>query len=409
LTETVGSSNMRIALVDDVSLYSQKLVEGFKEHHADCKIYGPISSPSSKSPEVLGDRGNGELRVWSQNKFPLQIFKKVLTDKPSIVHVQFEFYGIHSYGPLYSVFGLPIALLLLRLLRVRTVVTLHMIIPRGQQLAQIRDTSPSSFPLPIGFLDAFFIVFYKLVSLLSSAVIVHTEVFRKCLLSDYGIKPAKVVVIPHGIETTGPSKNSIPQTKAGVRPILYFGVISPRKGLETLLSAFALVAKKRDDCELWLAGTTPPYYHDYKNELQESAKKLDLDGRARFFGPVSSDVAHGLFNEASFIVLPYYYSLSASGALSWALGHGRPVIASATDYFKEELSHTKFGLLVPPHNKEKLAEAMETLLTRQDLCESLSESAKEMSLSRSWQAVAGMTLDFYQELAKEPNSSLLKL
>jgi glycosyltransferase involved in cell wall biosynthesis len=409
LTETVGSSNLRIALVDDVSLYSQKLVEGFKEHHADCKIYGPISSPSSKSPEVLGDRGNGELRVWSQNKFPLQIFKKVLTDKPSIVHVQFEFYGIHSYGPLYSVFGLPLALLLLRLLGVRTVVTLHMIIPRGQQLAQVRDTSPSSFPLPIGFLDAFFIVFYKLVALLSSAVIVHTEVFRKCLLSDYGIKPAKVVVIPHGIETTGPSKNSIPQTKAGVRPILYFGVISPRKGLETLLSAFALVAKKRDDCELWLAGTTPPYYHDYKNELQESAKKLDLDGRARFFGPVSSDVAHGLFNEASFIVLPYYYSLSASGALSWALGHGRPVIASATDYFKEELSHTKFGLLVPPHNKEKLAEAMETLLTRQDLCESLSESAKEMSLSRSWQAVAGMTLDFYQELAKEPNGSLLKL
>ncbi len=400
---------MRIALVDDVSLYSQKLVEGFKEHHADCKIYGPISSPASKSPEVLGDRNNGELKVWSQNKFPLQIFKKVLADRPSIVHVQFEFYGIHSYGPLYSVFGLPLALLLLRLLGVRTVVTLHMIIPRGQQLTQVRDTSPSAFPLPIGFLDGFFIVFYKLVARLSSAVIVHTEVFRKRLVFEYGIKPSKVVVIPHGIETTGPSLDSFSQRKPGVRPILYFGVISPRKGLETLLSAFALVAKRRDDCELWLAGTTPPYYHEYQTELQESAKELHLDGRARFFGPVSSDVAHSLFDEASFIVLPYYYSLSASGALSWALGHGRPVIASETDYFKEELSHTKFGLLVPPHDQEKLAEAMETLLTRQDLCESLSESAREMRLSRSWQAVAGMTLDFYQELAKAPVDPLAKL
>jgi glycosyltransferase involved in cell wall biosynthesis len=409
LTKNVGGSNLRIALVDDVSLYSQKLVEGFKEHHADCEIYGPISSPLSKSPEVLGDRGNGELRVWSQNRFPLQIFKKVLTDKPNIVHVQFEFYGIHSYGPLYSVFGLPFALLLLRLLGVRTVVTLHMIIPRGQQLAQIRDTSPSSFPLPIGLLDGFFIVFYKLVSLLSTAVIVHTEVFRKRLLSEYGIKPAKVVVIPHGIETNGPSKSSIPQRRPGVHPILYFGVVSPRKGLETLLSAFALVAKRRDDCELWLAGTTPPYYHDYKKELEKTAKELDLDGRARFFGPVSGDVAHSLFNEASFIVLPYYYSLSASGALSWALGHGRPVIASENDYFKEELSHTKFGLLVPPHNKEKLAEAMETLLTRQDLCESLSESAREMRLSRSWHAVAGMTLDFYQGLAKPSVDPLANL
>lgn len=403
----MGSQNLRIALVDDVSLYSQKLVEGFKEHHADCKIYGPISSPASKSPEVLGDRNNGELRVWSQNKFPLQIFKKVLADKPSIVHVQFEFYGIHSYGPLYSVFGLPVTLLLLRLLRVRAVVTLHMIIPRGQQLAKVRDTAPSSFPLPVGFLDALFIIFYKLVSRLSSAVIVHTEVFRNRLVSEYGIKPSKVVVIPHGIETPTPSADSVPQRKAGVRPILYFGVVSPRKGLETLLSAFAIVAKRRGDCELWLAGTTPPYYRDYKDELQELAQDLDLDGRARFFGAVSSGFAHTLFDEASFIVLPYYYSLSASGALSWALGHGRPVIASATDYFKEELSHTKFGLLVPPHNKEKLAEAMETLLSRQDLCESLSKSAREMRLSRSWQAVAGMTLDFYHELANGSTDPLI--
>jgi glycosyltransferase involved in cell wall biosynthesis len=400
---------LRIALVDDISLYSQKLVEGFKEHHADCKIYGPISSPASKSPEVLGDRSNGELRVWSQNRFPLQIFKKVLTDKPSIVHVQFEFYGIHSYGPLYSVFGLPIALLLLRLLRVRTVVTMHMIIPRGQQLAQVRDTSPSAFPLPVGVLDAFFLTFYKLVSLLSSAVIVHTEVFRKRLVSEYGIKPSKVVVIPHGIETTEPSRDSVPQRKTGVRPILYFGVISPRKGLETLLSAFALVAKRRDDCELWLAGTTPPYYHDYRNELQKSAQQLDLDGRARFFGPVSGDFAHALFNEASFIVLPYYYSLSASGALSWALGHGRPVIASETDYFREELSQTKFGLLVPPHDLEKLAEAIETMLSRQDLRDSFSENAREMRASRSWQVVAGKTLEFYHDLAKDSHTPVPNL
>jgi glycosyltransferase involved in cell wall biosynthesis len=284
-----------------------------------------------------------------------------------------------------------------------------MIIPRGQELAQVRDTSPSTFPLPIGFLGAFLIIFYKLVSALSSAVIVHTDVFRKRLVSEYGIKPSKVVVIPHGIETTEPSRDLISQRKIGVRPILYFGVISPRKGLETLLSAFALVAKRRDDCELWLAGTTPPYYRDYKNELQKLGQKLDLNGRARFFGPVSGDFAHALFNEASFIVLPYYYSLSASGALSWALGHGRPVIASETDYFREELSRTKFGLLVPPHDLERLAEAMETMLSRQDLRDSFSENAREMRASRSWQVVAGKTLEFYHDLAKDSHTPVPNL
>jgi glycosyltransferase involved in cell wall biosynthesis len=280
-----------------------------------------------------------------------------------------------------------------------------MIIPRGRELEQVRDTSPSALHTPTWILAAFLTLFYSLVSTFSSAVVVHTEVFRKRLILNYGVKPSKVFVIPHGIEANGQFSKLFPQSKAEPRPILYFGVISPRKGLETLLSAFAQVSRKRSDCQLWLAGSSPPYYRGYKSQLQQLGRELDLDGKARFLGPVSGDFAHVLFNEASFVVLPYYYSLSASGALSWALAHGRPVIASETDYFKEELSQTRFGLLVPPNDPARLAEAMETLLAQQELRETLSSNARLMGFARSWEVIAGLTLDFYENLANGNDGS----
>jgi len=73
--------------------------------------------------------GPEAVRVWSQNMFPFQVLKRAVRDKPDLVHVQFEFYGIHSYGPIYASIGLPILLILLRVARLRTLVTLHSVLP----------------------------------------------------------------------------------------------------------------------------------------------------------------------------------------------------------------------------------------------------------------------------------------
>lgn len=390
---------LRVAIVDDVSLYTRRLMDGFRELGTESVLYAPVSLPPSKSRRIMENLGRDGVKVWTPNLLPLQIVSRALKDKPGIVHIQFEFYGIHSYGPLYASMGIPVLLLMLRFLRMKTVVTLHSVLPRGRQLRLIRDTSPSSKRIPTPLLKTFLFLAYMIIASIANAVVVHAEIFKRRLVEQYRVRPSKVHVIPHGVEAMDESgTRDTKKPGSGPSLILYFGVISPRKGLETLLTAFGMLQERTAHCELWLGGSSPPYYRGYETKLKDLATELGLAPRVRFLGTVDNAYAHQLFSQAKFIVLPYAYDVSASGALSWALSHGLPVIASETEYFKEEMSHTRFGLLVPPGNPKILAEAMETVLTQEDLRESLSENARKMALSRSWRSVAGMTLGSYRNM-----------
>ncbi len=386
-------------MVDDASLYTDRLLKCIAEEGAECSHYAPVFPPATKPRQVMEPLGPHAIRVWSQNLFPFQIFRKAARDKPDIAHLQFEFYGIHSYGPLYSSLGVPLTLLFLQLLGVKTVVTVHVVLPRGHVLESVRDTSPASRRIPTIFLEAFLIFSYRIISHFSDTILVHANVFKKRLVEDYGVNPSKVKVIPHGVEPfEAVSDRHLDANMLDPDIILYFGVLSPRKGLENLLEAFALLTKRIGDCKLWLAGSSPPYYNGYDTDLKDLATKLELGSKVRFLGSVDNKLAHDLFKQAKFAVLPYSYDVSASGVLSWALAHGLPVIVSKTDYFNEELSQCRFGLSVPVGNPAFLADAMETLLARGDLRSYFSENARQGRLSRSWNSTARATLEVYQDL-----------
>ncbi|OLD04678.1 MAG: hypothetical protein AUJ07_03355 [Crenarchaeota archaeon 13_1_40CM_3_53_5] len=396
------SMGPRIAMVDDVSLYSKSLLGGFKHLGLESVLYGPITSPPSKPQAIMETMGPEGLHVWNQNLFPLQILRRAMRDRPIVVHVQFEFYGIHSYGPLYVSIGVPILLFLLWLLRVKRLVTLHSVLPtKSRELKIIRDTSPSGKRVPVALLRVFLILSYKLIALGSSAIIVHADIFKKRLVEHYRIESSKIIVVPHGVDLfSRTDMSTIRPTEPEEATVLYFGVISPRKGLENLLSAFSILTKHRTNCSLLLAGTSPPYYQGYEAKVRKFAAELGVDSQVRFIGSVNNDLAHQLFTRAMFIVLPYSYDVSASGALSWALGHGLPVIVSENDYFKEEMSDYRFGLMVPPSDPVALANAMELMISRSDLRSKFSDSANKAGASRSWSIVAEATLGVYRGLLK---------
>lgn len=347
--------------------------------------------------------GPGAIKVWSQNLFPFQVLKRAIRDKPDVVHVQFEFYGIHSFGPIYSSIGLPILLMLLRLARLKTVVTLHAVFPASRnQLAKVRATSPGGRSLPLLLMRSFLMLSYKLVGLLANGILVHAQVFKNDLVEHYDIPPSKVVVVPHGVDLWDPSGSIAgPASKVWSNPILYFGVLSPRKGIESLLKAFALLSGRRKDCDLLLAGASPPYYRGYEAALKDQAARLGLNDKIHFLGAVDNAQAHQLFERTKFVILPYSYNVSASGVLSWAIGHGVPVIVSNNEYFREELSQGDFGLMVTPEDPESLANAMENLLSREDLRMSLSAGAREAGRTRSWNEIASKTIEYYQRMISE--------
>jgi len=234
-------------------------------------------------------------------------------------------------------------------------------------------------------------------------MIVHAKVFKTRLVRYYKINPSKIAVIPHGVENFAEDNAEAEQIKAfESKTILYFGVISPRKGLETLVAAYAFLKGSRKDQPLLLAGTTPPYYEGYDHKIKTLAGLLNVDSGLQFLGKVSANRAHQLFKSAKFLVLPYSYDMSASGSLSWALGHGVPVVASGTDYFAEEMSHGEFGILVQPNEPKILADAMARMFEEETSSKRFAENSRRLGLARSWVNIAERTLALYETLIPEP-------
>lgn len=336
--------------------------------------------------------------LWSSSLFPLQIIRQSLRDKVRLIHLQFEFV---TFGHFYANLLIVPFLLLLRLLRLKIIITLHgPIFPRSSPNEIISILKPANTKIPLIMIKFYIIITYILMSKLSSAIIVHGHCFKKWL-TEYGVK--NCYVIPHGImESREAYTSSDRGTKVDNQAtyILFFGVLSPRKGLEDLLQAFFEVLKdgNKNNVKLIIAGDEPPYYRGYKKKLIDMTYSLGIKNEVIFTGYVSDDYIDELFRQAEIVVIPYPHSVSASGSLSLAIQHGKPIIATATEFFTEEVRNGEAALLVPRGKPEELAKAIKLLITKKDLRSSLVEKTRLIAKEKSWKKVAQKTFEMYQEI-----------
>lgn len=115
----------------------------------------------------------------------------------------------------------------------------------------------------------------------TDAVIAVSESTREQILGQWW-QGARVQVVRNGVDA--PTDPVAPD--AGLR-VLSLSRLAPEKRIDQLLRAFALVAAKRSDAALTVAGTGPE-----EDSLREVASQLGLGERVRFVGHV--DAAHAL-------------------------------------------------------------------------------------------------------------------
>ncbi len=140
----------------------------------------------------------------------------------------------------------------------------------------------------------------------------------------------------------------------GSKQILFSGRILPYKGIEPLLRAFAIVVSTVPDARLMIvgAGDMSPY-----RGLVESTPNVTVDNSF-----VSEESLTRYYADSDFVVLPYL-DASQSGVIPQALSNGRAVIATDVGGLPEQFSPGEHGLLVPPGDVPRLAEAIQTLLS----------------------------------------------
>jgi glycosyltransferase involved in cell wall biosynthesis len=394
--------HLKIAVIDDLSPYSHDLInEGLIAQKMDVVFYGPRRLLNGKL--YPNCRFVGCRYIWTPNLYPIQIFKQVVVDRPAVVHIQHE---INTFGPLYTNLLLPFLLLLLRIGRSKVVVTEHSVF-------MARDLKAAGLPLPPRLGELMLSVFYRLIGELCDVIIVHDLTFKKLLVEHYGIQEDKISVIQHGVSsdkklTGNEESDKLASRLHDRRIVLFFGVLSPRKGLEFLLEAFAKVVRQCQECLLVIAGEEPVYCRGYKKRLQSLAGSLGLEGQVLFTGFISNEAVHCLFELSEVVVFPYTFSASASGPLSTALQYHKPIIATKTRYFLHVLEDGEDSLLVSPQNSDELAEAMMRLLEDGSLRTKLSRNAEKKAKKYSWRNVAQMTVDTYEKLLdSKPNTTIL--
>jgi glycosyltransferase involved in cell wall biosynthesis len=170
--------------------------------------------------------------------------------------------------------------------------------------------------------------------------------FAKDLLVSNGFDAEHISVLPHFQKLP-----ALPPPPALDAPILYFGRLSPEKGVTELIYAMRALPQLR----LRIAGDGPQ-----RAQLERLTQVLELKN-VQFIGHLSGENLDRAIAASRFTVLPSraYETLGKSILESYAWG--RPVIASDLGSRRELVRENETGLLFDPGNIEGLTHAISIL------------------------------------------------
>ena len=255
----------------------------------------------------------------------------------------------------------------------------------------------------------------------AAAVIVGTEAVAKAARRLLHIRTDRVRVIPFvarpafafwppdapptdgSVDPTGRGRAERERLGLHERYLVYSGRYDARQDLPTLLRALAaLAAAGRPDGlaadapwppRVLLVGTSP----EDRAALARAAARVDV-GEALAYAPgLPDDRLAALVRGARAAILPALSDATGLPALE-AMACGTPVVASAVGALPDIVGAA--GILVPPREPERLATALATIWTDDNVRARLAAAARERAElnRRSWADVATETRRVYAEV-----------
>lgn len=174
---------------------------------------------------------------------------------------------------------------------------------------------------------------------------------------------------------------------------LFIGQLKLRKGWDIYLKAVPLVDRKIIPYFVLVTSSAsqPP------ENFIKMAESLGVADRIIFFGRVSGQTLKTLYDLSSMVIVPSRYEGFGLIAVE-AFAARKPLIASAVPALTEFVIDDYNGLLVPPQEPEKLAQAICRLATDKNLANKL-VAGGQATLERLQSAeFKNHWLDFYEKL-----------
>ena len=234
-------------------------------------------------------------------------------------------------------------------------------------------------------------------------IVAATTVERNHLVQHYGADPARIAVIPCGVDTNlfMPGDQAAARAALGLddRPrLLYVGRLAPIKGLETLLDAMARLRAAGSRVHLSIVGgDADEPVNGHEGELRARLARLDLGGTVTFVGAQPQERLRAWYVAADATVLPSHYESFGMVALE-AMACGIPVVASRVGGLQTTVRDGVTGLLVPESDPVALAGALDGLLADADLRYRLGREGVQWAARHRWPCVAEAVCRLYSTL-----------
>jgi glycosyltransferase involved in cell wall biosynthesis len=251
----------------------------------------------------------------------------------------------------------------------------------------------------------------------SAKIVVMAEKGRELLRSVHGAPARMIEVIPHGIPDRPFADSSHAKGAFGLEGktvILTFGLLSPNKGIETMIDAMpGIVAACPNAVYVVLGATHPNLVRDqgetHRDSLVARVRELGLEDHVVFFNQyVELDKLLDFIAMSDVYVTPYLNEAQiTSGTLAYSFGLGKAVV-STPYWHAQELLGDGLGVLVPFGDVAAMSREVAGLLTNDVRRHSMRKRAYLASRSMTWEQTAKRYLATFDKVsdARRPGKSV---
>lgn len=241
------------------------------------------------------------------------------------------------------------------------------------------------FPLIYTFLKPLFALIWQQ----AAAVISNSRGLKELALKTN--LQQKIGVIYNGIdiEDFRPDENAINQENFVITPGA--SRITDRKGLNYLIEAVAILAKKYPQIKLKIMGDG-----NARENLEKLVLEFGIENNAEFLGRISREETTPRYQEASVFVLPSLNE-GMSNAMLEALASGLPIVATDTGGTAELVTDGENGYIIKMKDATDIAEKIEKLINDPALRKKMGAASRARAEKMSWQKVAEEYYNLYKK------------
>lgn len=280
-------------------------------------------------------------------------------------------------------------LLGLRAMGLPVVTTVHHPLTVDRRASFRRD---DSLLQAIGTMKFYPIGMQSFVSRRLDAVFTSSEVCKRQIADDFGVRPERLVNLRNGLDTELFAPD--PRVARNPHEILCVGrSTDPNKGIETLIAA---LARTPEPIRLTLVDDDGS-----DNKVRRWAREQGVQDRITLTGRVDSSALIELYRRAALVVVPSRFEGFGLPAVE-AMACGTPVVATRAGALSEVIERTGGGLLVDRDDPAALAGGITRLANDANLRESLAKRGRERVVEAySWPQIARATADAYHAVLED--------